>query len=222
MIGWIRTEWEFRAAALPSPATGIVGHSYGGGVAAEFARWSPGTISALASLSGQTGEGLAPIATAQIPKLFAFGSDQAMDASLMDLNPLPTSQAWANLPRPKHVAVLKDIGHWDYLRAGRVSCEGLRGDCTRTPQLTAELLLMFFGRYLRPEGAPDLRQRLPPSLVPPKFADLGLTTDQQFYAGGYLSAFESLAGAAAGPCGVALTWEADGGIAGTTTVPQTA
>ncbi|MDX6515477.1 MAG: hypothetical protein QOH73_1143, partial [Gaiellaceae bacterium] len=164
MFGWIRSDWEFRATALPSPANGVVGHSFGGGVAAEFVKLNPGGVAAFASLSGQTGEGLAPVANAQIPKLFTFGSDALMDAILLDLNPLPTGPAWPGLLPPKHVAILKDIGHFDYLRAGRVPCEGLRGTCTHTPALAAELLVMFFGRYLRPEGVPDLRPRIPASL----------------------------------------------------------
>jgi hypothetical protein len=220
MIGWIRTQWEFRATVLPSPATGIAGHSFGGGVAAEFVRSSAGTISAFASLSGQTGEGLRPIATAHIPKLFVFGSNLLMDAAFVDLNPLPSGSAWASLPPAKHVAILEDIGHFDYLRAGRVPCEGQRGDCAQTPGLAAELLLMFFGRYLHPEGAPDLRARIPASLVPPAFATLGLTTDQEFYAGAYLGAFESVEVAGHnGRCGVALTWDMGGGDVGTTNVP---
>jgi hypothetical protein len=218
MIDWIRSGWEFSATALPSPATGIAGHSFGGGVAAEFVKSSPGTISAFASLSGQTGEGLAPIATAQIPKLFAFGSDPLLDAPLQDLNPVPPGPEWAGLPPPKHVAVLKEIGHYDYLPAGTVVCERRRGTCSETPQLTAELLLMFFGRYLRPEGAPDLTHRISASLVPPKLASLELTFDQKFYAGDYLGAFEHIAGSA-GDCSVALTWDAGGGDAGARTVP---
>jgi pimeloyl-ACP methyl ester carboxylesterase len=217
MFGWIRSDWEFRATALPSPANGVVGHSFGGGVAAEFVKLNPGGVAAFASLSGQTGEGLAPLANAQIPKLFTFGSDALMDAILLDLNPLPSGPAWAGLPSPKHVAILKDIGHFDYLRAGRVPCEGLRGTCTHTPALAAELLVMFFGRYLRPEGVPDLRPRIPASLIPPKLADLGLTLDQEFYAGGYIGAFEHLTNA--GGCGVALAWDAGGGDSGSKDVP---
>ena len=218
MISWIRSDWEFRATALPSPATGIVGHSYGGGVAAEFVKASPGTISALASLSGQTGEGLAPIAEADIPKLFAFGSDPLMDAGLRDLDPVPIGAAWAGLPPPKHDAVFKDIGHYDYLPPGFVPPSEPRGPCQQTPGLTTELLLMFFGRYLRPEGAPDLRPLIAPSLVPPKLADVELTPDQRFYAGTFLSAFESIEAAGPGDCGVALTWDADGNV-GSTNVP---
>jgi hypothetical protein len=73
---------------------------------------------------------------------------------------------------------------------------------------------MFFGRYLTPSGAPDLRPRIPSSLRPPSFKDFtnALSLDQQFYADGFLSGFETI-GSDSG-CGVRLTWDVGGADAG--------
>lgn len=139
-----------------------------------------------------------------------------MDAPLQDLNPDPSSAAWLNLLEPKHSAILKDIGHWDYLEPGTTMCDQRRGACGLTPLRASELLIMFFGRYLKPENAPDLRPRIAPSLVPPRLSDLGLTLDQEFYAGGWLNGWANLE--TDSDCQVKLTWDT-GADSGTVTTP---
>jgi pimeloyl-ACP methyl ester carboxylesterase len=214
VMSWIRTDSDYRAIVAPAPATGIVGHSFGGGLAGRFVATHPGVVSAFASLSGVSGVGISQVASAPIPKLFTWGSDQLMDAALVDMNPPPSSAAWNTVTAPKHSAILDDIGHWDYLPPGTTTCDTQRGQCHLMPALAAELLMMFFGRYL---SSSPLGQ-IGPSLIPPRLQDLGLTPDQQFFAGGYLYAFENLSASDAG-CGVELTWDAGGGQAGTVTKP---
>lgn len=207
-INWMRTGWEHRETLMPAPFTGVAGHSHGGGLAAALVTSNPTAFKAWASLSGVTAEAFAPLAAAPFPKLFMWGTER--DASLVDLTPQPGSSSWAKVVGPKHSAIFHDMGHWDYLQPGATSCEGERGPCALTPSLAAETLMMFFGRYLTPSGAPDLRPRIASSLRPPTFADFTgpLSPEQQFYAGGFLSAFETI-GAAPG-CGVQLTWDVGG------------
>ncbi len=211
-IDWIHTVWEFRDTVLPAPATGAFGHSFGGGLAARLAVESQGQIRAWASLSGH--DVIQAITTLSIPKLIVFGSDFGTD----NADPIPESQ-WNAAPRPKHRAVLNEIGHFDYLPAGRSGCEGgsgPRGPCALTPLLAQELLMMFFGRYLRPEGAPDLTSQIASSLVPPKLADLELTPEQEFFAGSFLGGFESIDSRA---CQVQLAWDVSPGDSGAVSKP---
>lgn len=207
---WLRTRWEHRATVMPL-ATGLVGHSRGAGLAGRLA--ARGGIAAFASLSGQ---GIAGVESVRIPKLFMWGSDPLPGA---DLFSALSETAWAGMPRPKHSAVLDNIGHFDYIPAGRTGCESEspRGPCALTPFLAAELLVMFFGRYLRPERTPGPPARIASSLLPPRLADLGLSTEQQFFAGGFLGAFEGI-GSSSG-CRVTLRWETDAAGSGTLVRP---
>jgi len=118
---------------------------------------------------------------------------------------------------PKHSAIFNDMAHWDYLEPGTTSCDGKRGPCTLTPSLATETLMMFFGRYLTPEGAPDLRPRIASNLRPPSVKDFthALSVEQEFYAGAFLDdSFENI-GSNRG-CGVQLTWEISANDLGTT------
>jgi pimeloyl-ACP methyl ester carboxylesterase len=218
VISWVRTESDYRAIVAPAPAAGIVGHSFGGGLAGRFVATHPGVVSAFASLSGVSGVGISQVAGAAIAKLFMWGSDPLMDAPLVDMNPPPSSSAWNGVSTPKHSAVFDEIGHWDYLPPGTTSCDTQRGQCHLMPALAAELLIMFFGRYLTAPGAANLIGQIAPSLIPPGLQDIGLTQDQQFFAGGYLYAYENLSGSDTG-CGAKVTWDASGGQAGTVTKP---
>jgi hypothetical protein len=171
-------------------------------------------VAAFASLSGkeinEIGQTLKML-PGSLPKLFMWGSDQGSDFLTS-----PAPEDWDAMSSPKHSAILNDIGHWDYLPPGLSACESPRGPCGLTPQLAAELLMMFFGRYLVPEGAPDLQARIASSLLPPTQAafQLPLSLDQQFYAGAFLGGFENLGPA----CQVTLAWDT-GADSGTITTP---
>jgi pimeloyl-ACP methyl ester carboxylesterase len=218
VITWVRTYSNYRAIVAPAPATAIVGHSYGGGLAARFVATNPGAVSAFASLSGVSGVGISHVATAPIAKLFMWGSDPLMDAALVDMNPAPSSATWNGVAPPKQSAIFNDIGHWDYLPAGTTACDTQRGQCHLMPALAVELLMMFVGRYLTAAGAPNLLGQIDPRLIPPRLQDIGLSPAQQFFAGGYLNAFEHLSVFDVG-CLVRLAWDAGGGQAGTVMQP---
>jgi alpha/beta hydrolase fold len=215
LIGWMRTSWEYANTLMPPPATGLVAHSHGCGFTARLASMLPNEISAWAGLSGVSAAGYRPIASYGFPKLFIWGSGNG-EATQLTFNPFPDS-GWDSVAAPKHSVVLKGVNHYDYIPPGLSTCGPVRGDCSLTPVMAAELLMMFFGRYLRPENAPDLRGPIPSSLMPPKFASLQLTNLQVFYAGNFLTGFENLS--TNSPCGAHMAWDIGGGDNGTTTVP---
>jgi dienelactone hydrolase len=203
-IDWMRTGWEHRETLMPAPFTGVAGHSHGGGLAAALVASNPAEFKAWASLSGVTRESLVALARAPFAKLFMWGTE---DALLVDLNPAPESSLWEDMAGPKHSAIFHDMHHWDYLEPGTTSCDGERGACGLTPSLTRETLMMFFGRYLTPDGAPDLRPRIASSLRPPALKDFtgALSSEQQRSAGAFLGGFEAIDSDSG--CGVQLTWE---------------
>jgi hypothetical protein len=216
LIGWMRTSWEYADTLMPPPATGLAAHSHGCGLIAHLASMFPNEITAWAGLSGVSEEGYMPIAQYGFPKLFIWGSGNA-EAAQTTFNPFPPSLGWDSIAAPKHSVVLRGVDHFDYIPPGHSTCGTVRGDCPLTPVMAAELLMMFFGRYLRPENAPDLRGPIPSSLMPPKFASLHLTNLQVFYAGDFLTGFENLNTDSS--CGARMAWDIGGGDNGTITVP---
>lgn len=73
---------------------------------------------------------------------------------------------------------------------------------------------MFLGRYLSSGNATDVPTQIPPSLIPPT---LVLSEDAQFFAGGWLTSFDQLAGDKS--CSVKLLWDAGGSETGSETRP---
>jgi hypothetical protein len=181
LVSWLRTGWSESAMVAPPPAAGLAGHSYGAGVAGRLA--GEGSVSAFASLSGIMAR-VTQRAIA-IPKLFIWGSDEGGTGGAL------TDDEWAAITPSKHRVVFEDLQHWDYLPAGRSNCEDGRGTCGAAHVAAADLLIMFFAKYLPPELWPNLPDLIPDNLVPP--LPLTLTTDQQFFAGGWLTGFPVLA-----------------------------
>jgi pimeloyl-ACP methyl ester carboxylesterase len=207
VVEWMRAGWVHRDLLLPPPATGVAGHSYGAMVGARFAAANP--VSAYASIAGVWEDwpgGRRPIQDLAVPMFFCWGSD--------DLFTTIGDALWTALARPKHRALFEGARHWDYLPAGATSCENGRGPCTLTATLAADLVAMFFSRYLPPEHWPALGDEIPLSLIPP---GLVLTTEQAFFAGGHLTGF-SVLGSRPG-CSVTSTWSTAGDT-GTTTRPS--
>jgi hypothetical protein len=173
----MRSGWEHASLLESAPATGLVGHSFGAGLAGRLA--TEGNLRAYASLSGHVARQIREAIT--VPKLFTWGFPPATpDEQLVAI----LDDAWADLTPPKHRAVFAELSHWDYLPAGRVPCAQGRGTCPHAGAATWDLVTTFLGRYLPPAAVPDLPGRIPPSLVPP---DLDLTDQQRFFAGGWLA-----------------------------------
>lgn len=221
-LTWLRQSWEYHdvlqpeappvleyaplqaaVARPPTPfsgqATGIVGHSYGGVLAARFAL-SHGLV-AYASLSGiwedWAGPPPLPVEALHIPKLLIWGGPTDIFTALGDAQ-------WEALPLPRHKAVFAQGEHWDYLLPMQAPCSNSTGSgpCPYLGIAAADLVTMFFAKYLPPALAPQLPDQVPDSLVPPA---LLLTVEQQFYAGGYLNGWPAIQGNAA--CAVALSWD---------------
>ena len=194
LVSWLRSAWSESAQLAPPPATGLAGHSFGAGLAGRLA--GEGNVSAFASLSGSVARAIRD--GIHVPKLFVWGSNESIPPGVA-----LTDSEWAAVTPPKHRVVVDDLEHWDYLRAGQSSCESGRGPCGAARVAAWDLLAMFFGNYLPPPAVSSLPSQIPESLVPP--LPLTLTPDQQFFAGGWLSGFPSLADEAA--CHVSLSWE---------------
>jgi dienelactone hydrolase len=202
VLQWIRQDWEHRATLLPAPATGLAGNSYGALHAGILATKTE--VAAVASLSGVWGEewpdpasGPREVLRGAVPRLFTWGTEQfsERDAVLGD-------SIWNQIARPKHRAVFTDGQHHDYLYRPNLPCRDTRGPCRYVGEATADLVTMFFAKYLPPELWPNLPDRIPSSLVPPP---LQLTPEQEFYAGGHLIGMKLLDGDS--DCKVTITRE---------------
>jgi Chlorophyllase enzyme len=199
-LQWMRESWEHRATLLPAPATGLAGHSFGALHAGILATTTP--VAAVASLSGvwidwPGGAGPRPILLGTFPRLFTWGTEPFSERDAI----LPDS-LWNQIAVPKHRAVFTNGEHFDYLYAPQLPCRGSKGPCRYVGEATADLVTMFFARYLPPELTPDLPGRIPGTLVPPP---LQLTPEQEFFAGGHLIGMGLFNGNA--QCGVAITRE---------------
>jgi hypothetical protein len=192
----MRTGWVDHSTVAPPPATGLVGHSNGAGLAARLA--VEGNVRAYASLSGhvarQVREGIT------VPKLFTWGFPAATtDESLVAIE----DDAWAEVGTPKHRVVSAQLSHWDYLPTGRVPCAQGRGACPLAGVVMWDLVTTFFGRYLPPPTVPGLPSRIPVSLIPPP---LDLTDDQRPFAGGWLSGVDRVRDSGDG-CAIAISFD---------------
>lgn len=185
VVQWARNGWEHADVALPAPATGIVGHSFGALLGARFA--ALGAVSAFAGLSGVWSDWPSrplPVEEVDAATLLVWGGPLDFFTELPD-------SIWQGLPRPRHRVVFAEGEHWDYLGAVDVPCRPGRGPCQGLGAATDDLVTMFLARYLPPELAPDLPDRVPPSLEPP---ELVLTPEQEFFAGAHLVGFGGLGG----------------------------
>lgn len=204
VVDWARTGWEHADVLLPPPATGIVGHSFGAMLGARFAVGHE--VSAYAGLSGGWqdwfGDEPFPLPLLRVPSLVVWGRGRDTFSPLTDAQ-------WQALAAPRHRVVFTKGDHWDYLEHSvSVPCRGTTGSCTKIAGATADLVTMFFARYLPPELATNLAVGVPGSLDPPP---LDLTFEQQFYAGGFLGTFDALGSDAA--CGVEVSSATEGLLA---------
>lgn len=195
VVTWARSAWSHRSDLLPPPSTGIVGHGFGAMLGARFAYRHP--VSAYAGLSGGWqdwfGDEPLPLPLMDLPSLLAWGGAGDLSSRVPDT-------AWQAMTTPRHRVVFDEGEPWDYLgTSASMPCSRGPGPCPHVGAATADLLTMFFGRYLPPELATDHANGIPASLDPPAPA---LTGEQQLFAGGHLGGFHALAGHRS--CGVAV------------------
>lgn len=195
VVTWVRSAWTHHSELLPPPATGIIGHGFGAMLGARFVHRHQ--VSAYAGLSGEWQDWFGaepfPLPLLDLPTLLVRGGAADQFSQVPDAT-------WQAMATPRHRVVFDEGEHWDYLGGSTsVPCRPAPGPCPHVASATADLLTMFFGRYLPPELATDHANGIPASLDPPALA---LTAEQEFFAGGYLGGFEALAGH--GSCGVAV------------------
>jgi len=182
---WMRTGWELRDSLLPSPATGLAGHSYGALHAGILATTRP--VAAVVSLSGVWAQWPAPplpIWQGAPPRLFTWGK-----GSTSEINAELADAVYKPVPQPKYRVVFNGTDHFDYLYNVQLACNPPRSDCPYVGAFATDTVTMFFARFLQPELWPQLAEDIDDSLIPPTLDQLieNLTTEQQFYVGGYLS-----------------------------------
>jgi hypothetical protein len=201
VLSWMRQEWEYSPTLMPAPATGLAGHSYGGMHAGILA--TKVAVAGVVSLSGTWGQwlfdtGPLPITELQVPQLLTWGTgdDEAPFGAILPDN------LWDEIgPEPKHKAVFAGSEHFDYLYQSPLPCRDAQGPCPYEGPAAFDLTTMFFGRYLPPEFCQDLRNAIPPTLVPP--LPLSLTPEQVFYSGDYLNGLPGFDGDS--QCSVSIT-----------------
>ena len=203
VLTWARSGWEHSNVLMPPPATGVVGHSFGAMLGARFALGRQ--IDAYAGMSGGWqdwfGDEPFPLTRLQIPTLLMWG------LGFDSFSPLPNA-TWEQMVRPRHRVVFAKGEHWDYLGPVNIPCSPGQGPCAPLHSAAADLLTMFFGRYLPPELASDLPGRIPSSLEPPV---LNLPFEQAFFAGGYLGGYAAMSGDP--NCGVTVTTKVESLVA---------
>lgn len=197
VLGWAREQWGHRDVLLPEPATGIIGHSHGAVLSARFADTT--NLAAFASLSGRHSGALAATLPVAAPKLFMWGglADLLGSSALSD-------EVWEALSPPKHRVAFTEGTHWSYVSAASTPCDhdDIPGSCRHLVYAAADLVTMFFAKYLPPELSPHLPDRVPDSLLPPA---LVLTPEQEFFAAGHLVGIGLIEGKPG--CEFDLGWE---------------
>ncbi len=185
VLGWARSGWAHADALMPPPATAVVGHSFGAMLGARFTVGR--AVAAYAGLSGGWqdwfGDEPFPLPLLDLPTLLVWGG-------AFDLFSQVPDATWDAMHRPRHRVVFAEGEHWDYLGNHiTVPCRPGPGLCPHVAGATADLLTMFLGRYLPPECATSVAGQVPQSLEPPP---LTLTTEQEFFAGGWLTTVGAL------------------------------
>jgi dienelactone hydrolase len=178
---YMRNTSEFRDRLMPSPNTAVVGHSYGGTLAAQLA--GEIKVAAFASLSGAFAQAQNPIgllSSLKVPSLFIWNK-------VDDVNPgaeLDGGGLYASVTAPKHAVVFKTGAHGDYLDGEAPTCPR-QSTCAKVRALSYDFVTTFLTKYLHPEFAFSASTYVPESLfVKPQ--NLPAAPINGFYAGGYL------------------------------------
>lgn len=186
VLDWARGTWEHASVLMAAQATGFIGHSFGALLAARYIGPSPRTV--YVGLSGVwqdwlPGEIPNPLSSFTAPSMLVWGASE-------NSTPVP-DQVWNALPDPRHRFIFTEAEHWDYLPDEDIPCRRTQGQCDAFGPAVDDLVTMFFGRYLPPELAVALVERIPASLAPPGF---DLTDEQEAFADGFLTGFGKLEG----------------------------
>lgn len=186
VLRWMRKNWSGRSVLLPSPATGVCGHSYGAMVACRVAVSQP--VSAFASLSAGWHEWTTfeptplPLFDLAVPSVHMWGTEGLISDAISDAD-------FAQIADPRHRIVLEGGEHWLYLQGQSGGCAPILGGCHLLGAVAGDLLAGFFARYLPPSELAEAGAAIPLSLVPPQ---IDLTFEQEFYTGAHLMGLKGL------------------------------
>jgi pimeloyl-ACP methyl ester carboxylesterase len=207
VAGWMRSGWAYRDQLMPSPGTAVVGHSYGGMLAARLAVSGSDVPAAYVSIGTPWSDWSVavpprPLAQLRQPALFMWGGADALADAASLVN---------TVPMPRHTIMFSGATHWDHARTSASTTFGCDqvgpGPCRQVAALTADYTALFLTKYLRPDGAstdPVIGEdlRLPP---------VQLTDDQHFYAGGHLTGLQALAATPDPACSGTHSWSTTSG-----------
>lgn len=181
----MRNAWEYRDTLMASPNTAVIGHSYGGTLAAELATQIP--IKAFVSLSGTFGQVTvgpqALLSPLRWPSLFIWNTvDDVTPGAVMDA---PTGQLWSLVRAPKHGVSFVGGAHADYLMSGTAgSCN--QGTCDQVRPLSVDITTTFLTKYMPPGGLSGIAGLVPDSLII-RPQDFPPPPNHGFYAGAFLN-----------------------------------
>jgi dienelactone hydrolase len=181
---YMRSAWEYRDTLMASPNTALIGHSYGGTLAAELATLIP--IKAFVSLSGTFGQVTAGpqaiLSSLRGPCLFIWNTvDDVIPGAVMAA---PTGQMWSLVGAPKHGVSITGGAHGDYLASGTTtSCH--QGTCNLVRQVSVDITTTFLTKYLPPGGLTGIAGLVPDSLII-RPQDFPPPPNHGLYAGGFL------------------------------------
>lgn len=189
---WLRSDWAHADRVMAPPHTAVIGHSYGGTLAAQLATEIP--LKAFVSLSGVFGQVLWEPASVMlsripVPSLFCWNDndDGGVNANLVQ------DSLWPSIKLPKHGVVFMKARHGDYLHPNTAPrCDQSSGpdECHHVRGLATDFVTTFMAKYLPPQYDFSAFTWVPDHLfVRPQ--NLPAPPQQGFYAGAFLSSFEA-------------------------------
>jgi predicted alpha/beta-hydrolase family hydrolase len=204
VLHWMRFTSEYQNHLMAPTWTGVVGHSYGAILGAFLAPQvgASAYVSLSADWERSIVEGERPsehLPALGMPTLLAWGTGEDAPHALPGV--------WNDMAAPKHKLVFAEGAHHDYLNPDPESpwttCGQFRGPCNLVEGLAADFVTMFLSKYLPPERHSTLSNLIAGNLMPP--ANVELTVEQQFFAGGHLSSLSLIC--AYDTCSVTHEWE---------------
>lgn len=178
---YMRSAWEYRDTLMASPNTAVIGHSFGGTLAAELSTQIP--IKAFVSLSGAFGQitagPQAVLSALHVPCLFMWNTMDDVDpGAALDA---PDGHLWSLIRAPKHGVSFTGGAHGDYLTSGTAgSCN--QGNCNLVRPLSVDLTTTFLTKYMPPGGLTGIAGLVPDSLIV-RPQDFPPPPNHGFYAG---------------------------------------
>jgi len=207
----------------------VIGHSFGGTLAAELATQIPNK--AFVSLSGALGnlpQGPKPILSPlRGPCLFLWNNssqDQDVNAVMyLPSEPL-AGQLWSYVGTPKHGVCFTGGEHGDYLMSG-TSGNCTQGACNLVRPLSADVTTTFLTKYMPPGGLTGIAGLVPDSLIV-RPQDLPPPPNQGFYAGSFLGGLaaskqtSSQPDSTKQPCFEQVFWQTTASLQSTYLIPS--